>query len=224
MNELNLPTTRSAGKGALIFIVIVAALAGAVLSWYLFKPGHSGAAQIATKQATVLPATKTLAPFLLTDQHGKRFDNQRLLGKWTLLSFGYTNCPDICPTDLAMLAQVDDQLSQDSNMPPYQIGFVSVDPERDTPAKLAQYVAYFDPAFLGITGSEAALLAFTRPLGIIYAKVKTQDSAIGYVVDHSASIVLLDPEGRYRALFSPPHHARYMAHDVLAIAEAESER
>ncbi|MEJ2592439.1 MAG: SCO family protein, partial [Candidatus Thiodiazotropha sp.] len=126
MNELNLPTTRSAGKGALIFIVIVAALAGTVLSWYLFKPGYSGTAQIATKQATVLPATKPIAPFVLTDQHGKRFDNQRLLGKWTLLSFGYTNCPDICPTDLAMLAQVDDQLSQDSNMPPYQIGFVSI--------------------------------------------------------------------------------------------------
>ena len=221
MNELNRPSTRCTGKGALIFIVIVAAIAGTGLSWYLFKPGRADSAEIATKQATVLPATQPLAPFVLTDQHGERFDNQRLLGKWTLLSFGYTNCPDICPTDLAMLSQVDDQLSQASGMPPYQIGFVSVDPERDTPAKLAQYVAYFDPAFLGITGSDAALLAFTRPLGIIYAKVKTQDSAIGYVVDHSASIVLLDPEGRYRALFSPPHHARYMAHDVLAIAQAE---
>jgi protein SCO1 len=221
MNDLNPQSRHMAGKGTLVFIVIVAALAGTALSWFLFNPMRTANANIAVKQATVLRELRPLPPFVLTDQHGKRFDNTRLQGKWTLLSFGYTNCPDICPTDLAMLAQVDDRLSKASSMPPYQIGFVSVDPARDTPDRLAQYVTYFDPTFLGVTGSEAALRTLTRPLGIIYAKVETKDSAIGYVMDHSASIVLLDPKGRYRALFSPPHHAKYMAHDVLAIAQAQ---
>lgn len=221
MNDMKLQSRHIAGRSELVFIVIVAALAGVALSLFLFKPMRIANANIAVKQATVLRELKPLPPFALTDQHGKRFDNARLLGKWTLLSFGYTNCPDICPTDLAMLAQVDDRLSRESSMPPYQIGFVSVDPARDTPEKLAQYVTYFDPAFLGVTGSDEALRAFTHPLGIIYAKVETRESAIGYVMDHSASIVLLDPEGRYRALFSPPHHAKYMAHDVLAIAQAQ---
>lgn len=221
MSEMKLPPRHAAGKGALFFIIVVAALAGGALSWFLFNPGHSPAMDVATKQATLLPELRALPPFVLTDQQGERFDNQRLQGKWTLLSFGYTHCPDVCPTTLAILAQVDQRLNQAAATLPHQIGFVSVDPARDTPERLAEYVAYFDPGFLGVTGSDAALRSFTRPLGILYEKVETKESAMDYVMDHSASVVLLDPQGRYRALFSPPHDAEIMAQDILAITQAE---
>jgi len=103
---------------------------------------------------------------------------------------------------------------------PLEIGFVSVDPERDTPQRLQEFVDYFDPAFLGISGEPAALAALTQPLGIHFRKVITEESAMDYVVDHSASLVLLDPKGRYHALFSPPHEAAIMARDILTISQA----
>lgn len=224
MSEMNKQPRHTAGKGVIIFIVIVAAMAAGAMSWFLLNPRHGAVTEIVTRQATLLPELRTLPSFELTDQQGNRFDNRRLLGKWTLLDFGYTHCPDICPTTLAELAQVDQLLNQSPSNPPHQIAFVSVDPARDTPERLAEYVAYFDPAFIGVTGSDEALRALTRPLGILYEKVKTTDSAMDYVMDHSASIVLLDPQGRYRALFSPPHDAAIMAQDILAIAQAEGDR
>ena len=150
---------------------------------------------MATKQATILPIFKTLQPFSLTDQTGETFDNQRLLGQWTFLNFGYTHCPDICPTTLAMLTNMDQQLNSLEIASPVQIAFVSVDPERDTQQRLAEYVNYFDPSFLGLRGSEDKLQRLTQPLGILYAKVKTEKSAMEYVMDHSASIILIAPEG-----------------------------
>jgi protein SCO1/2 len=84
---------------------------------------------------------------------------------------------------------------------------------------LAEYINYFDPSFLAATGSDDELKGLTQPLGIMYAKVTTEKSAMGYVMDHSASIILVDPEGRYHALFSPPHDARIMADDFIKISE-----
>jgi protein SCO1 len=173
-----------------------------------------------TQAATLLPELRPLPPFSLLDQQGDRYDNQRLLGHWTLLSFGYTNCPDICPTTLATLAQMKQQLQQNGMQAPLKIGFVTIDPQRDTPQRLADYVAYFDTDFLGITGTVAGIGQLTTPLGILSRKVVTEGSAMDYVMDHSASLVLLDPQGRYYALFSPPHDATIMAQDILAISQS----
>ena len=174
--------------------------------------------------ATQLPELRPLAPFSLTDQQGQTYDNSRLQGHWTLLSFGYTYCPDICPTALAMLAQMQQALGEAGMSAPLEIVFVSVDPQRDTPQRLAEYLAYFDRDFVGLSGSAAAIEALTRPLGILYRKVETRDSALDYVVDHSASMMLIDPQGRYQALFSPPQDAAMMAHDILAISQAAGVR
>jgi protein SCO1/2 len=97
--------------------------------------------------------------------------------------------------------------------------FVSVDPGRDTPERLAQYVRWFDPAFIGATGDEAQLRALVAQLGLLYARVDGQSSALGYLMDHSASIVLIDPLGRLAAVFSAPHDAQRMAADFLTIAD-----
>ena len=96
--------------------------------------------------------------------------------------------------------------------------FVSVDPERDTPQRLAQYVRYFNPGFLAATGEEPQLRALAAQLGLLYARVEGQDTAMGYLMDHSASILLIDPEGRLAAHFGTPHDAGRMASDFLTIA------
>jgi len=172
---------------------------------------------IVTQEATLLPQLKALPPFSLVDQQGNAFDNQQLLGHWTFLNFGYTHCPDVCPTTLALLADMDSRLASIRDKTPYEIAFVSIDPERDSQQRLGEYVGYFDAEFLGVRGDDAALQQLTRPLGILYQKVPTPNSAMGYVMDHSASIALIDPKGRYYALFSPPHDAAAMAEDFKHI-------
>jgi protein SCO1/2 len=204
-------------------LLLVLLVTGGLLTWRYFEQPSQTPKPLQIRSATLMPELRPLPPFSLLDQQGRTYDNRRLQGRWTLLSFGYTHCPDICPTSLAMLAQMKGQLQTIGMQTPYEIGFVSVDPERDTPQRLAEYVAYFDPEFLGISGTPSAIEALTGPLGILYRKVTTEGSAMDYVVDHSAAMVLVDPQGRYRALFSPPHDAAIMAQDILAISRAERE-
>ncbi|MDJ0807678.1 MAG: SCO family protein [Gammaproteobacteria bacterium] len=208
------------GKTLLFISTGIVALMLGVTVWLSQTPSPriSDLPATKTQKATVLPELKALPPFSLSDQTGRRFNNQSLLGQWTFISFGYTYCPDICPTTLAMLTQLDQQLAAQVISAPYQVAFVSIDPERDTPQRLAEYMDYFNPAFIGATGSELELQRLTRPLGILYAKVMTEKCALDYVMDHSASIVLVDPQGRYHALFSPPHDAGLMLDDFLTIS------
>jgi protein SCO1/2 len=127
-----------------------------------------------------------------------------LQGKWSFVFFGYTFCPDVCPTTLAAFRDVHARLADTpalfSNV---QFVLVSVDPERDTPARLREYVTYFGEDFLGVTGTNDQLDQITRAVGAVYAKV--DDGASGnYLVDHTASVFLVDPEGRLHAVFSAP--------------------
>lgn len=171
------------------------------------------------KQATLLPSPKPIADFQLTDQAGRPFTLDNLKDRWTLAFFGYTHCPDVCPTSMAMLAQVQRQLAKnpDAGELP-QVVFFSVDPERDTPELLASFVPYFHESFIGVTGDAAQVLKLTRQLGIIYGKVEGSGSD-DYLVDHSAAIILFDPEGRFRALFNVPHQPEYMVADLQAIQQ-----
>jgi len=169
------------------------------------------------QQATLLPSPKPIAAFNLTDQKGERFTLDDLKGHWTFAFFGYTHCPDVCPTSLGMLAQV--MRSLEKTTPPEQMPqglFVSVDPQRDTPETLAKYVAYFYPEFIGATGDSAQIDALTHQLGVLYIR-KQGDSAGDYLFDHSAAIVLLDPDGRYHALFNVPHDPEKIASDFVQI-------
>lgn len=169
------------------------------------------------KQGTLLPSAKAIADFQLTDQHGKPFTRNNLVGKWSFAFFGYTHCPDVCPTALSMLAQVMKKLEKDSTLDTLpQVIFVSVDPERDTPELLAQYLPYFNPDFVGVTGDPQQLLLLTRQLGIMYGKAPGDD-ADDYLVDHSASIILFDPDGNFLALFGMPHDPDLIAQEFVAI-------
>jgi protein SCO1 len=151
-----------------------------------------------TVDALLYENAKPLSDFKLNDQHGELVTKQQFLAQWNLVFLGYTSCPDICPLTLAKLNAVYNSLSRDY---PLQIWFVSVDPNRDTPAKRKAYIDYFNPDFLAVSGEHKALFPLVRELGLIYAI--SDSSQPEYAVDHSASIALVDDTGAVRAIFKP---------------------
>jgi protein SCO1/2 len=145
-----------------------------------------------------------LTTFRLTDQHGRVFDLDRLKDKWTFMFFGYTRCPDICPTTMAVMKNIATVLERDPRQIEAQFVFVSMDPERDKPESLGGYVEYFNPAFIGITGNQAQLDVLGRQLNIEVRRIEGDTSA-SYLLSHTSSIMLFDPRARWYADFSPPH-------------------
>lgn len=171
------------------------------------------------QQATLLPSAKPIADFNLTNDKGGAFTLADLKGHWSFAFFGYTHCPDVCPTSLAMLAQVMRKLKDSDALDELPRGlFVSVDPQRDTPDRLGAFVHYFDPDFIGVTGDPEQIMTLTRQLGILYLKTPG-DSDTDYLIDHSAAIVLFDPKGKFHALFNVPHDAGKIASDFIKIKD-----
>ena len=139
--------------------------------------------------------------FLLTDHHGTPFTRDVLTNRWTLIFFGFTHCPDICPTTLAELAELKAQLV-DTEANDLQVVMLTVDPARDTPARLADYVPYFHPDFLGVTGEFADILSVAQRLNAPFRKVS--DPTGGYQMEHSANVMLMNPRGDYHGFFRAP--------------------
>ena len=156
--------------------------------------------------------------FQLIDHNGQPRTLADFRGKVLVVFFGFTHCPDVCPTTLATFAQVERALGSGADRPPVALAFVSVDPERDTPAVVGEYARYFSPAIVALTGESAALSRFTRELGIVYMKSPLQDG--DYTIDHSAAIVLIDPQGRLRGQFQAPHDADRIVADLRRMAKS----
>jgi protein SCO1/2 len=198
-------------------LIVLAALVGLLSAaagfslWRLIQQGPPPA----TASLMVLPEPRVLADFELFDQDGRPFGLERLRGQWSLLFFGFTYCPDICPSALFDLQQVHEALSEAGR--DHQVVFVSVDPERDSPERLAEYVRYFDPDFLGVTGPEAQLSALSLQIGVAYRIEPHEPGAQTYTVDHSASVLVTDPDGRLHGLFPAPHDPQSMTRDLLAL-------
>ncbi len=157
--------------------------------------------------------TPTLPPFRLEATRGV-FSNAELQGRWTFLLFGYTHCPDVCPTDLALLDRVTRALAQ-QGQERLQVVFVSVDPQRDSLALLGRFVPAFNPAFVAATGSDESLQALTKPLGAYF--VRNEQEGPGYSVDHTSAVYLVDPQGRLQASFQMPQTPQQMARDSLSL-------
>ena len=171
------------------------------------------------ERATLFAEPRALPAFELVDQGHVPFGPDRLRGRWTFLFFGFVHCPDVCPTTLATLADVRRKIASESARDVPQVVLVSVDPDRDTPPVLAQYVAHFDPSFTGVTGDSEAIETLTQALGVaVFIGPPAEDGS--YTVDHTAAIFLVDPEGRVAALFSTPHEARAIARDYRSIVAA----
>ena len=155
-------------------------------------------------------------PFTLTDQHGKKRSLADFHGKFVLLYFGYTFCPDICPTDLAAIAQAIRTLGAEGDK--LQPIFVTLDPERDTQDILRNYAAAFHPRFIALRGSEEEVRGVATAYKIYFEKVRPPGSSV-YLIDHMAFVFLLDRDGKYVALFPPGTNAERMAvmvREVLA--------
>lgn len=148
--------------------------------------------------ALVYENAKSLSDFTLKNQLDEPVTKAQFKGQWNLVFLGYTSCPDICPLTLAKLNAVYKELEADY---PLQIWFVSVDPNRDTAEKRKQYIDYFNPNFLAVSGQHKDLFPVVRELGLIYAISDTTKA--DYAVDHSASVALVDDTGALRAIFKP---------------------
>lgn len=198
-----------------IIAIASAVLAGAATAWFT----TGGDEPPALAQATLFDAPRPLPDFRLVDHAGRTFDRERLRGHWHFLFFGFTNCPDVCPTTLATLAAVRAGLRDLPASERPGAVLVSVDPERDTPVALARYVPHFDPAFVGVTGDPAAIAALTRELGVV-VMIGAPTGDGDYTVDHTAALFLIDPDGAWTAVFGAPHATDTIARDFRAIAAA----
>lgn len=170
-------------------------------------------------RATILPAGNELPEFALLDDHGAAVDRSVFAGQWDLVFFGFTHCPDICPTTLQTLARARHQLAERDQDPMPRIVLVSVDPERDTPEIMNRYVSSFGDDVLGITGSLDEIRKLTEALGIYFAKTPAENG--NYSVDHSTVVMVINPDGRFQALFSAPHRVENFVHDLQLIMETQ---
>ncbi len=200
-------------------VAVIAMLAGITANWLIIK-GKTPAAAPQLKAGTALfGQTRPLPQFSLLDQNGQPFNNDRLQNRWSFFFFGYTHCPDICPMTLATLATMMKTITSTSKVENTQVIFVSVDPERDTQPQLKTYVEHFNPKFIGVTGDPAAIDKLTSNLGILHVKTPNPNDPNNYLVDHTASILLVGPSGHIMAIFGAPHEAHMLAEDFHTLNE-----
>lgn len=179
------------------------AFIGVVIGLFLHKflsPRVLSPQELAVNGAIVFDKPRIIPPFELVDQRGAPFTLERLQGKWTVMFFGFTTCPDICPTTLATLSQWYKTLDADIKAKT-QVAMVSVDPARDTAEKLAVYMQHFDADFIGVTGEFLPIKTLTDQLNVAFNKVTLESD---YTIDHSAHLVLINPYGHYHGIFKPP--------------------
>ena len=171
-------------------------------SWRMNQPVIMSKEELQINGAIVLDKPRIFSDFELTDHHGEVFNLDRMKGIWTIVFFGFTHCPDICPTTLAMLNETYSKL-KDSEKEKLQIVMISLDSERDTVEKMAEYVPYFNPAFTGVTGNKHLIRRLTAELNVAYNQVPL--SGDDYSVDHSTQLILVNPMGHYHGFFKAPH-------------------
>lgn len=169
--------------------------------------------------AVLRPDAVPLLPFSLIDQNDQAFTEKQLKGKWSFVFFGYTSCPDICPTTLSTLKLVNNAIKEQTrSAADMQVVFVSVDPKRDKTETLGKYIAFFNPDFIGVTGYLESLQPFARQFGAGYM-LEQADATGNYLVSHTSSIFLVDANARIVATFSPPHHPDTITQQYLQIRE-----
>jgi len=189
-------------KIALVGIGLVAILAGL----FLYQHGHRPPA---TEVATLLPTPKPLTAFELTSPQGS-FTPNDLKGHWSVLYFGYTHCPDVCPATLSELATLFKSLPASS-----QLVFVSIDYLRDHADQVDQYAHHFNPNFHGVTGTQAEINRITHNVGAMYTVENTPDGGVS--VDHSGALYLINPQGEWVAVITPPFNLDAVARDLTAL-------
>ena len=197
-------------KLAVILLLVFALIGGGVAIVYLApEPAYSDE-ELRAFGYVAYPQPRAIPGFDLADASGGRFGPERLRGRFSLLFFGYANCPDICPITMSILAGAEQRLLA-AGEPGFQGVLVSVDPERDSAAALAQYVAAFSERFVGVTGPVPRIAAFAKSLHAGFTKAPVADSALGYLMDHSSHVTVIDPDGRHVGFIRSPLDAQKIA-------------
>jgi protein SCO1/2 len=197
-------SNKPAGTG--LWLVIAGALAliaGILAAVYLSAPKT-----LTIQSGTLLQQPRALPEFSLIDQDGAAFTREQLLGHWTLIFPGFTYCPDVCPTTLAMLKNVESQLGPRAEQ--LRVAMFSIDPER--------YVSHFSPRFQGVTVAEPGLRSMAQTLGVAYIKVPG-DTADSYTMDHSAALILINPRAELAGYFTTPLQAPALLADLKQIID-----
>lgn len=211
--------------------LFLATIAFAVLSllfglWFRQNQVGGFESPLNIENGTVFPVPHDIAPFNLVSADKKPFTNADLNGHWSVLFFGFTQCPQLCPTTLAILNDTYQLLEKKKNITLPQVVFISVDPDRDTPAVIQKYIGSFNKNFKGATGTQQEIKTLTAKLNILYMKIPKQneDDPMAYQIDHSGTLLLVNPEGKLLALFSSPHTADMLANNIAAIEERHTKQ
>ena len=164
------------------------------------------------KSGRKLEESRPIGAFSLFDQDNKPFNENHLKGKWSVVTFGFTSCPDVCPS--AMAAYRDEIELLEEALPKIQFIFVTVDPDRDTPEKLKSYLSYFHPEIIGLTGSISQTEAFANTFKVYFQKLNSSEN---YNMAHSPQFFLIDPLGSWTAMYTPPLSRGVLAMDLSRI-------
>lgn len=208
MNQSKPPRAAIAGLVIVACTVLLGLLGGVLLS----NPKHNK-----LQSGTLLDRPRPVAPFTLTGDDGQPLTRDDLSGHWTVLFAGYTFCPDVCPTTLAAVRAARDKLGDRAAQ--IHVLFLSVDPDRDTPDRLHTYVRYFAPDFRGATGNLETLQSMGNNLGFVFEKAPSPGGG-GYLVDHSAALMLIDPQNRLAGYLTPPFEADKLAADFQRLLDS----
>lgn len=173
--------------------------------------------QFKQRGLVVLQKPREIKQFSLLNQDNEPFGQEDLRGKWSVMFFGFTRCPDICPTAMATMAQTLHELAEKNVPKEVSFYLVSVDPERDTVQRLKEYVSYFSPKFSGVTGTREELSEFALQVGVAFAKVPF-DNSDGYTIDHSGQLIVFNPRGHFHAFIKMPYNSGDIALFLEAVA------
>src|SRR5690554_5327056 len=187
-------------KTVIATVAVIALVVGATVNKVL-RPAPLSEAQLTEAGVYLFDAPRPVPDVRLTSDRGEGWGRTDLEGQWNLLFFGYTFCPDICPTTMAELRQLSLNLPEEERQH-LQVTMISVDPHRDTPEQMNSYLEFFDAGFAGATGDPAELARLAQGLSVAYIEPDTSED--NYLVDHSGQVIMIDPQGRYVGFIRPP--------------------
>ncbi len=192
-------------------------ISGLFALWYNLNPlleKTPNKPSVVLSASTLITPSKPIINFSLIDTEEKPFTNHSLLGHWTLLFFGYADCPDTCPKTLAVMSELWKILPNNKDKNPLRLAFISLDPKSDTPQHIRKFLDRFHPSFIGLTGNESMIQTLSKDCGIYYWQDPNSKQVKTKMIDHSATVLLINPAGQIQALFSPPYQQDAMKKDL----------
>jgi len=216
---MNLSKSGQIRIGAIFITAIAVSIVSGIWITSFFNDPEAREVSTAEYSGRVFEPPLPIQSFNLIDHEGNSFSPVNLLGYWTFVFFGYTNCPDVCPMALVDLNAVYHDLESKFVLGNTKILFVSVDPERDNLSHLKEYISYFNEDFIGVTGNPAQISSFAKQFGAVYKRVENSGDGSDYLVDHTASIMLIDHLGRLISIFPPPLDHKKIAADFLKLRD-----